>query len=379
MDYTYKRNYISEDYEDKNDPYMTIVDKAIVLPAIPDNTLPWGKGGVLDSFENFVEESRLDDAFGAKYDYEKKELILRDESVICISIIPKHWGHILIDVLSKMWWITDSSIPHDIKIVFCGLDWDGKLEGVYKEVFDLMGIAPERMLHIQKPTLFRRVYLPSRTLGFKHKWNSSYLIPIQVIINGANKKVTSTMPISKVYFSREQFRDAQKKEIGENEISKVFEDNDYTVIFPEKLSLAEQIFIYNHCDDWVCISGSLAHNIVFSKKDVKVTILNRTYLSNPPQLRINQMMKRSIVQVDVFSKSEINKKNGYRAKDNRIVHILGVNNFLIKYLQDRGMLYSKDYNSFVARFGKRMKWMFLCGRQFLGEIKYRINVAMKQA
>lgn len=187
------------------------------------------------------------------------------------------------------------------------------------------------------------------------------------------------MPISKVYFSREQFRDAQKKEIGENEISKVFEDNDYTVIFPEKLSLAEQIFIYNHCDDWVCISGSLAHNIVFSKKDVKVTILNRTYLSNPPQLRINQMMKRSIVQVDVFSKSEINKKNGYRAKDNRIVHILGVNNFLIKYLQDRGMLYSKDYNSFVARFGKRMKWMFLCGRQFLGEIKYRINVAMKQA
>lgn len=52
-------------------------------------------------------------------------------------------------------------------------------------------------------------------------------------------------------------------------------------VAPEKLSLEEQIYIWNNADEIACINGTIPLNVVFSKnKNLKLTVLNKTSISH---------------------------------------------------------------------------------------------------
>ena len=63
----------------------------------------------------------------------------------------------------------------------------------------------------------------------------------------------------KIYFTRTQF---SKKDVGEWEIERGFKMNGYTVLAPEKLSLAEQAFYIHHADSIVSLAGTICHNYI---------------------------------------------------------------------------------------------------------------------
>ena len=380
---TKHRNYLypqdRAQYEDLPDFRRTqplsvkIVENGIVLPALFSAELPWGKGGVLDEKGNFVEESRLDDAFGGPYVYDRGALETSGEEVICISIIPRHWGHFLIDVMSKLWYVLRAD--PSLKIAYCGLDWEASdgLDGVFAEAMELAGIGPERLLYVRRPVRFRRIYLPDRALGFTQPWDPVYReVTARMIAGAAAKAAEKGFPYyDKVYFSRENFREAKKKEVGEHEIAGLFEKNGYKVICPETLSAAEQIFIFNRCRDFVSLSGTLSHNSVFAGEGTRVVILNRTHAPNPPQLRINQLTGLEYTYVDVFDRSELGKRSGYAGADNRIVHVLSVNDNLWAYAADHGLTVeeSRLWKKTVKKAFARAEFYRLSARQALSAVK----------
>lgn len=67
-----------------------------------------------------------------------------------------------------------------------------------------------------------------------------------------------------------------------------------------------------------------------------LTILNRTWALNPPQIRINQMKGINAEYVDVYDERELGRSSGYRAKDDG-VHMLSVNENLVRWCADHGL------------------------------------------
>lgn len=320
-------------HEAIEEPHIINIEKGVLLPALADRKKPWGIGGVLDQNGGFVDESRLDDSFGGFYAINEEPVFL-DEEVIYLGIMPKHWGHFIIDVLSKLWCVYDYP---QLRIAYCGLSWDNGVTGNYSELLQLAGIEKERLLFIDKAYKVRNVIIPSRTLGFRENYHNLYKRAIDTIISNVlslaeQKKIVRK---EKIYFTRTKLSQAKLTEVGEKRIEKVFRDNGYTVISPEKLTVVEQIFYYHTAQNIACVSGTIPHNIVFAKDGCNIAIFNRTCVINPPQIRINQLKKANCVYIDAFNRWTITHPRTYGGIDHSPVW-LEINENVEHYFKDIG-------------------------------------------
>ena len=102
--------YMSEKHLVKKELGIKKVENGIILPYRPsygNKNLPnFGEGGVLDSNLNFVQESFYDGNFmkhGGAYKFSQKDLESNSKDVIYIGSIGKHYGHFLIDQVSRLY------------------------------------------------------------------------------------------------------------------------------------------------------------------------------------------------------------------------------------------------------------------------------------
>ena len=294
-------NMCSSSYKSNSKPYMSTYENCILLPS-KGNEKIWGVGGLLDTKNNFVKESEIDGAFGGYYDYDDHNLEFVDEEVIFIPIIPKHWGHFLIDVLSRFWFVDQYD---NIPIFYCGWNWENNaITGNYLELLNQLGIDPSRLIFVDKPIKVKKALIPNRTFGFSINYQDEFKNIINTIITNVsnNPQCICLEPIDKIYFTRREFFKARITEIGEKEIEDTFRNNGYTILAPEKLSLLEQVYYINHATEIVCMSGTIPHNIMFAGENTKLTIINRTSYPNLPQFKINQLFNIDCTYVDCYNK-----------------------------------------------------------------------------
>ena len=84
--------------------------------------------------------------------------------------------------------------------------------------------------------------------------------------------------IEKVYFTRSKFRGAKSREVGLQIIDEVMKNGGYNIIAPEKLTLAEQVLIWNSAKRIACINGTIPLNVIFHIKNrnpLTLTVLNK--------------------------------------------------------------------------------------------------------
>ncbi|MCQ2741610.1 MAG: glycosyltransferase 61 family protein, partial [Alphaproteobacteria bacterium] len=63
--------------------------------------------------------------------------------------------------------------------------------------------------------------------------------------------------------------------MGEKEIEKVFKQNGYKIVYPEKLTLKNQIKCMGNAKEIVGVSGTGMHMALFAEKGTKITVLER--------------------------------------------------------------------------------------------------------
>lgn len=279
-------------------PYYTKVENGIVLPCKIKDT---ASGGVCDSKGNIVTDSIYDGGWmkrGGKYKYDRQDILKKDEKVIFLGFFVKHWGHFIIDCMNKFWILNEKDLG-EYKI--CYLD-DGEhyLDGNYLEFLRLLGIKENQLLEIKKITMFREIIVPSDGKvknNYSIEFKNIFKIAVKnaLLMNTDYKKVPQ-----KIYFSRQLFQNAQKKEIGEEDIEKIFKDNGYTILYPERLTLIEQIICFQKAKEIVCLNGSIPLNAVFASDDVQLVVINKTSLKHENLLFVTGMMKINPVYVDAY-------------------------------------------------------------------------------
>ena len=220
----------------------------------------------------------------------------QDKKVVYCGYFVFHWGHFLVDVVSRLWYFlqNDPSVDRYVFILPEGSQAD--IRGNYKEFFTLLNIW-DRLEFINTPTTYREVIVPEP--GFQRK---QYYSPLYIDVFDAvaeNIQVDpSWIPLKKLYFSRSRLKKARAVEFGFDAFDNFFEKNGYTVLYPETLSLSKMIFYIRNADTIASVSGSLPHNMLFGKQNQKLEILERCVFNNDWQVCVNIMRQLHTTYID---------------------------------------------------------------------------------
>lgn len=252
---------------------MPVYEKAVILPWRVDPKGSTGLGGVVDVDGDFIESSYCHGGkyeHGGIYEYDKSIIKHSTENVIYFGYFLPHWGHFLIDCLGRMWpFLQSDERLKDYKIAF--ISQVGEFYSNCYEFFENLGIEKKRIIHVGEPTQFDKVAIPNidYTPEPNRQFATQYLQVFNKVVNEILQKhslceVTEKYGnIRKVYFTRSRFRGARSREVGLQVIDKVFEKGGYNVIAPERLSLSEQVLIWNYAERIACINGTIPLNVIF--------------------------------------------------------------------------------------------------------------------
>ena len=275
-------NKINKMYKRKKKPIVKEYDYAYILPRKFEKKGPgWGLGGVVDNSNNFIDLSAYHGGWvdqGGYYNFNKYSFV--DEPVIYMGLFFKHWGHFLVDLLPRLWYLAQpSSFNKNIKVAYIG---EEEPDGSYLELFELLGINKSQLIRVSTPTQFAKIIIPEYSCRPCVWYTEEYIFMFNKIIKNALKMVyvpDYLKNVNKVYFSRTNLKKAKWTEFGEKLIEKIYSDNGYLIVYPEKMNLKDQIYIWNKADEIVCLNGSIPINVVFSmNKNLRLIILNKTSL-----------------------------------------------------------------------------------------------------
>lgn len=288
-------------YNENKKLKITQVNNGIVLPPIKqaDDISLFGKGGVVNSSGVYISTSaqyghNMKNRVIGKYEPDKN-IEYVDEEVIYFNYFIHQWGHFLIDDISRLWIILEKKYKNHKIVYTCKKD--DNISGNYLELLKLIGVDENQLIKIEKPTKFKNVIIADSSLYPGKNYNKYYKKIIEKILSNIEKP---KIVYEKVYLSRKHMKTNTrikfKKELGEHDIENFFNKNNYISVFPEELSLIQQLQIYKYSKEIVATSGSLAHNVVFCKN--KFYIINKSATINFHQPLLNQISDADIYYID---------------------------------------------------------------------------------
>ena len=277
----------------------TVVDKGIVSPLRKTNISSVDtiyEGGVSDKDFNFIAGHKRNDNnrynnYEAIRSYESTNLEYQDETVLYAGIAFSHFGHFLIESLSRLWWVVKNN-GSNTKIVFVkNRAFD--VPFAFYELLRLIGIEKENIIFLKSPTQFKQIIVPEQSFWFASFYYKEFKAPYKKIL----EKITPGQ-YSKVYLSRTRFE--KKDFVNEEYFEDFYKNKGYEIVYPETLSINEQISIISGANEIVSTIGTISHLAIFAKKGTKVITLLRSRRSvNAAQLMINQAMELDYTYIDV--------------------------------------------------------------------------------
>jgi len=304
------------------------VKNAVLLPVISHNGENLGgvlrEDGEYEPASGFRALSEVD-RWGGAYAYEKAEENT-EETVIYMGRFWKHWGHFLLDMVSRLWYIVETK--EEWPIVY---DAQEDISGVYLELMQLFGIRPERLVRVSVPTRFREIIIPGCSMepGIFYSGRFKRLFDLAVKNAQADNPFCGSYAGRKVYFTRTQLNRGIPMETGEKEIEEFFRQNGFLIIAPEKHPLKEQITMLQEAAEIACVSGTLPHNMVFARDGMPLTIIRKTNKPNYRQVTVNRMRQLRVTNVDAHISPRAVGPSG--------PFILDVNDNVKRYASARGM------------------------------------------
>lgn len=341
--------FINTDQTLKEPLKLSIIDKGIIAPLKSINET-FANGGVFDSNKEPVKESEFTTR-GCQFVQPNKDVLEKqiaetklnhiDEPVLYLGVLPNHFGHLLLDIISRLWPMFDQQ-NKDMKVALLEETSDARY---LTKWISLFGIPLDKILLVQEPVQFEKVYVPQPALnlymensdtpnGYAHPVVKDIYSRILENVSGSPK-----FPIKKVYFSRTKFSNGIRC-FGERPLENIFAKNGYHVFYPETMSEEDQITVVRNADSFACLEGTLQHHSLFMKDGSELIVLQRSKVNgNNHQLAINRLKNINYVPVSASIDFEASKTASGNAF---IPHLVGLTPQLESFFNDRRFLWSEE-------------------------------------
>lgn len=280
--------------EVRENPEIWQGSNATILPLRRDDQLLFGRGGVVDSDGNYVDLSAIPGRVQYAYPFENAEY--RDETVVYCGYLVNHWGHFLIEGVTRLWYFLENDRRVDKYVFFLDEHEEREIKGNYREFLELLKIW-DRLEIINRPTTYREVIVPE--LGIHMR--AAYTPKLVKVFDAAADSVIpdpSWETPEKIYFSRSQFQKGLPFESGYDTLDNFFAKNGYTILYPEKVPLSRMIHYIRNSKVVASLSGSLPHNMLFANQGQRVEIVERLVISDDNQTDVNRMRQLQVTYID---------------------------------------------------------------------------------
>lgn len=348
-----KRMYATP-FEERRDLKVWRGEKATILPLrkLPNDQLMFGRGGVVDASGEYVSLSGIESRLHYGYAFENS--VYKDEKVVYCGYLIHHWGHFLVEAVTRLWYSLENDCTVDKYVFFVEEGKERTLKGNYKEFFELLKIW-DKVEIINTPTTYREVIVPEMAFQCMKYFSPKFIDIFDAIANNVTPD-PAWEPLDKIYFTRSQFAQGSDFEFGMDSLDHFFSKNGYTVLAPETISLSQMIFYIRNASEVASISGSLPHNMLFAANGQKIVVMERLVINVDFQVSINQMRQLQATHIDAnFPIYTIDTHGPY---------ILGCNHILDQYIADNQLLPPDAYFS-------SPKYRDKCFKQYMNS--YRDN------
>lgn len=284
--------------EDISNLRMTIYPNATVLPykSCMENglyTRPY-YGGVVDNQGELIYDSFLlwkqftnDEKFGVAVGKIDEMINLSDveyidEDVVYLGDIPTQFGHFLYDSLQRLYFLLYDDHKDKIAVY---VPQQINYASHFIKLYHLAGIAKDKLMSIVKPIRFRSVLVCQPSINYTCRFHKRFKDVCDLIRGNVPE-----LPYEKIYFSRSKLR-GNGVTYGEELFERIFEQNGYTIFYPETLSLTKQIRLMKNCKKLAGVSGSAMHLAMFAQDGLECAYFTRTSHPAYSQLTIDAMRK----------------------------------------------------------------------------------------
>ena len=194
-----------------------------------------------------------------------------DIEAVYIGTLEDHFGHFLLEHTNRLYPVLHIKYKHMKYVILNNRNLPKVSDFVY-EFLQILGINESDIFIINDNVKIKRLYIPPVAFEIPNKSSSAFC----KTFDAAAAYAQPAHRIKKVYVSRERL--SERATFGEQQIRQLFERNGFTVIYPEQLSLYEQICYMKHCKCLAGIAGSALHLSLFMPKGSKVIQIKRNKL-----------------------------------------------------------------------------------------------------
>lgn len=295
------KDCVSYDHFSRKPLDVQAFENAIVVPG-------GRSGGGIFHHDAFVSGAMVHRGWWNDTRLKKPETILEDDSsALYLGCFYSCWGHCLTDGLKHAWvflpGVLERFVKQDVKIVYVTSGPGEKLYENFLAMLELVGIQRSRLVRIERPTRFKKVFFPEESYWLDQKtgmrmYSQEYLNTIEHV----RRKVlaTSSSPSKVIYFSRSGWNPGSRdfgEKIVEEAICERLKCERYR---PETLSIQAQIRTLSCAKMLVVTEGSCALNAVFLPKGSELVILRKGDWLNGYQFAVNQASALKVTWLEAF-------------------------------------------------------------------------------
>lgn len=315
--------------------YETLEGGVVLVPDFAQRNLLdvlRGRGGVCRADGSFVQGSwaNFDGKNFSIHDGQNcvvaDEINYIDEEVIYLGYFSAPfwaYGNYILDVISRFWVYLNQ---FDKKVKACYVS-DGK-SNLVLELARLFGLSKDNLIEIKQDTRFKRLIVPEQSIYLPKVYYDEFMQIIDRISAGIKPA-----KYEKIYLSRCKMKPLCA--YGEKNIEKVFKRNGFKIVYPERLSLMQQIALMKGARVVAGLTGSAMHNVIFAREGIVCYHLNRVKSIQTNQMLIDEIKKNKAYYVDAYVETFPLQFSGNP-------FLLGANKNLFRFFDDNKFVYDKN-------------------------------------
>ncbi|CAI3935169.1 MULTISPECIES: glycosyltransferase family 61 protein [Commensalibacter] len=173
------------------------------------------------------------------------------------------YGHFMLDSLTRLWGLFYLKNFYNLNNIHIFQTFNNQY---IKEYLNLYNINDQEIHTLAEPLLVEDLYVATKSLQIQE-----YCSPALPLCWNTLKRPTANNHKARLYISR---RTQEKRRLQEEDkIEEFFAAHNYIIIYPETLSVSQQIILFSNASHIIGTSGTNMFGIAFSPPDCKIMIL----------------------------------------------------------------------------------------------------------